>query len=390
MNKLELLDIIASGETSKVQFKESFPRQESIIREIVAMSNSPFGGMIIFGIKDKTGEIMGLSSVDIEFVDRKAAECADNVRPPVYIQTETVCVDVDDSKKYIFIVHIEEGENKPYKTPQGEIYVKQGSNKRLLTDNGEIKRLFQKSKNLLADEMEIRETTLEDIDKNKFDEYFYLEFGESYIEKGLSFEEAVKTKRVMRNGMLTLAGLLFFGKNPQIIKPAFTIRAVSFYGNDISSNNYRDKPKNFIGTIPEIFRQGIKFLKSSLRHIQKNESFNSKGELEISIIALEEILQNALIHRDYYINIPIRLFILDDRVEIISPGALPNSLTVDEIKYGNPVFRNNILITYSMHTMPFNGLGTGIRRALAAQPDIEFINDASGEQFIVKIPRAHV
>ena len=100
------------------------------------------------------------------------------------------------------------------------------------------------------------------------------------------------------------------------------------------------------------------------------------------------ITANALVHRDYFKNAPIRLFILDDRIEIISPGALPNSLTVDDIKYGNPVIRNNQITALSTHVMPYSGLGSGIRRAISAEPNLEFINDTEGEQFIVKIPRA--
>ena len=387
MKTAELLDIISGGETSKVQFKETLPPQESVIKEIVAMANSSLGGMILFGIKDKSGKITGLSSEQIEYADRKVSECADNVKPPVYIQTETIGIDIDDNRKYILIVYVDEGVNKPYKTPQGEIYVKQGSNKRLLTDNTEIMRLFQKSRNLLADEMEVYETGIDDINEKVFANYFMKEFGQSYHSKGLSFEESLRAKKVLRNGQLTLAGLLFFGKNPQDIKPAFSIKAASFFGNDISSNNYRNKPDDIKGTIPDLFEQGMKFFTNNLRYIQKSESFNSKGELEISKIALEELLQNALVHRDYFKNAPIRLFILDDRIEIISPGALPNSLTVEDIKYGNPVIRNNQIVSFSTHVLPFSGLGSGIRRALAAQPDIEFINDASGEQFSVKIPR---
>jgi hypothetical protein len=66
---------------------------------------------------------------------------------------------------------------------------------------------------------------------------------------------------------------------------------------------------------------------------------------------------------------------------------LPNSLTVEEIKYGNPVIRNNQVVAYATHVLPYKGLGSGIRRALESQPDIEFINDIDGEQFIVIIPR---
>lgn len=387
MNSQELLDIISTGETSKVQFKEALPNAESMSREMVAMANSE-GGVILLGIKDKAGTVTGLTPQQIEHADRKLAEFADNLKPPIYIITEVVKIKDDSGSKNVLMVHINDGINKPYKTAQGEIYVKQGSNKRLLTDNSEILRLFQSSRNLLADEMEVYETSIDDIDEKVFSDYFKKEFEKSYQEKGLSFEQALKAKKVLRNNRLTLAGLLFFGKEPQSIKPAFTIKAVSYFGNDISGNQYRNKPKDFTGTIPELFKKGMDFLKSNLSFIQSGESFNSPGKLEVSSIALEELLQNALVHRDYFKNAPIRLFIFDDRIEIISPGKLPNNLTVEEIKFGNPVIRNNQIVSFSIHTLPFSGLGSGIKRALAEQPNIELINDIEGEQFRVIIPRS--
>jgi len=386
MNSAELLEIIKTGETSKVQFKESLPNAESMSREIVAMSNS-LGGMILLGVKDRSGAVIGLSPEQIEYADRKVSEFADNIKPTVYLTTEVIKVMDDDSGKNILIVHVEEGNNKPYKTSQGEIYVKQGSNKRLLTDNAEIMRLFQSSGNLLADEMEIHGTSIEDVDAKNFSEYFKKEFDRSYEERGLSLEQALKAKRIIRNNRLTLAGLLFFGKEPQSIKPAFTVKAVSFFGNKIEGSQYRSKPKDLTGTIPELFEKGMDFLMSNLDYLQTGESFNVQGKLEVSRIALEELLQNALVHRDYFKNAPIRLFIFDNRIEIISPGRLPNGLTVEDIKYGNPVIRNNQLVAFSTHTLPYSGLGSGIKRSLEEQPDIELINDSEGEQFIVKIPR---
>jgi predicted HTH transcriptional regulator len=183
-----------------------------------------------------------------------------------------------------------------------------------------------------------------------------------------------------------LAGLLFFGKEPQNYKPAFCIKAVSFWGNSIGGNSYRDS-RDIIGTIPDMFDEGIRFFEINLKHTQQGQNFNSKGILEISKTALEELLQNALMHRDYFKNSPIRLLIFDNRVEIISPGKLPNTLTVEEIKYGNPVIRNNQIVSYGVHVLPYKGFGSGIRRAIESQPDIEFINDVDGEQFIVIIPR---
>lgn len=386
MIAIELLDIISTGETSKVQFKETLPHPESMSREIVAMSNS-LGGIILLGVKDRTGEVIGLTSEQVEYADRKVAEFADNVKPPVYLSTEVVKLEDDEIKKNILIVHVKEGINKPYKTAQGEIYVKQGSNKRLLTDNAEIMRLFQSSGNLLADEMEVHGTNIDDIEQRVFTDYFKKEFGKTYEEKGLNYEQALKAKRVIRNTQLTLAGLLFFGVSPQSVKPAFTIKAVSFFGNTIEGNQFRSKPKDLTGTIPELFEKAISFLTSNLDSVQIEEGFNAQGKLEISQIALEELLQNALVHRDYFKNSPIRLLIFDNRIEIINPGKLPNSLTVEDIKYGNPVIRNNQLVAFSTHALPFSGLGSGIKRALDHEPNIELINDIEGEQFIVKIPR---
>lgn len=386
MTAIELLDIISTGETSKVQFKEELPHRDSVAQEIVAMSNS-LGGSILIGVKDVTGEIAGLTPAQVEESDRVVSQVADNLKPPVYIATEVVKIEQGETGRNVLIVHIQEGINKPYKTAKGEIYVKQGSNKRLLTDNAEIMRLFQQGGNLLADEMEVPGTSIDDIDERKFAEYFIKEFEKSFEERGLTFEQALRAKRILRNNQLTLAGLLFFGKDPQAIKPAFTIKAVSYFGNDIEGNQYRSKPNDLTGTIPEIFEKGMDFLKSNLDFLQAEESFNSKGKLEVSTIALEELLQNALVHRDYFKNSPIRLLIFDNRIEIISPGKLPNSLTVEDIKYGNPVIRNNQLVSFSTHTLPFSGLGSGVKRALAEQPNIELINDIDGELFKVIIPR---
>jgi len=386
MNAIELLDIISTGETSKVQFKETLPNAESVSREMVAMANSG-GGIILLGVRDKVGTVTGLTPEQIEYADRKVAEYADNLKPPIYITTEVVKIEEDSDPKHVLIVNIDEGINKPYKTAQGEIYVKQGSNKRLLTDNAEIMRLFQASGNLLADEMEVHGTTIDDINKDTFTEYFKKEFGETYEQKGLSYEEALRAKRVLRNNQVSLAGLLFFGNDPQSIKPAFTVKVVSFFGNDISENQYRSKPNDLRGTIPQLFNEALNYLKSNLHHLQAGQNFNSVGVLEISEIALIELVQNALIHRDYFKNSPVRILVFDNRIEIISPGKLPNSLTIDDIKFGNPVIRNNQLVAFGSHTLPFSGLGSGIKRAISEQPDIELFNDKEGEQFRVIIPR---
>jgi predicted HTH transcriptional regulator len=385
MTEQKLSEIIRNGESSKVQFKERLPHIDSVAHELIAFSNSQ-GGTILFGVNDKTGAVNGLSFLDIQETNRQLVNAASQkVYPPIYITTETVPV----SGEAVVVVTVEEGLSKPYKDSSGIIYVKNGSDKRKVTSNDELARLLG-SRHLFADETEIFDSTIKDLDERLFSAYFKKEFGQTFEEKGLTLEEALTAKKVLRNNHITLAGLLFFAREPQSFRPLYTIKTVTFVGNDIGSCNYRSKPEDLIGIIPEIYKQGMQYIKSSIKYMQNGQGFNSIGVPEISIIALEEILQNALIHRDYFKNAPVRLLVFDDRIEIISPGKLPNSLTVDEIKYGNPVARNSQIAAFASRTLPYSGLGSGLRRAFENQPNIELINDVEGEQFIARLPRAEL
>jgi len=386
MNAIELLDIINVGETSKVQFKEIISSSDGLAAELVAMSNS-LGGLILVGIKDKTGDIIGLTYQQLQETGQLVANVAtNNVMPLIYLETEVIPIEKSGEKQNILVIHVKEGVNKPYKDRNLVIWVKQGDGKRKLTDNFELLRLFQSGGNLLADEMEVPITTIKDIDENKGREYFKKALDYNFEAEDMSFEQALENINVLRNGKLTLGGLLFFGRSPQQHKPAFCIKAVSFFGNDSEGLQYRDS-QDIIGTIPELYRKGLEFCMSNLKHTQQGQNFNSLGMLEVSKIALEEMLQNALVHRDYFKNAPIRLSIFDNRVEIISPGKLPNNLTIANIKLGTVVVRNNLLVSYCVRIMPYRGYGTGVKRAIKEQPNIKFTNDVDTEQFTVIIPR---
>ncbi|HXI01239.1 MAG TPA: RNA-binding domain-containing protein [Sphingobacteriaceae bacterium] len=386
MTAIELLDIISTGETSRVQFKREIDNDDSIAAEMIAMSNSK-GGIILLGVEDKTGEVTGLDYQKLQsFNNRLATIANDKIKPQIFIFTEVVSITSGDYEKKILVVHVSEGTSKPYKDKNGAIWIKQGSDKRRLTDNNEQVRLFQQSGILYLDEMIVPQTSVNDIDDTKVRQYIKV------VQKSKSDEDIGITNALLNNlniindNRLTLGGLLFFSNNPQKYRPAFCIKAVSFFGNSIGGNDYRSS-RDIEGTIPELFNQGIDFLISNLNHIQAGQNFNSVGKLEISQIALDELLQNALVHRDYSKNAPIRIMIFDNRVEIVSPGSLPNSLTIENIKMGNAVVRNNLLVSYCSKLMLYRGFGSGITRAIESQPDLDLINDVEGEQFKVIIPR---
>jgi ATP-dependent DNA helicase RecG len=134
-------------------------------------------------------------------------------------------------------------------------------------------------------------------------------------------------------GMLNLAAVLLFAERPEWIKPLFIVKAIRYPGNAIHSTEYLDT-EDFSGTLSKIFADSLAFVMRNLRKVQSGQGVNSPGIPEIPQSVFEELLVNALIHRDYLVNATIRLFIFDDRIEIISPGHLPNNLTVEKIRSG--------------------------------------------------------
>jgi ATP-dependent DNA helicase RecG len=134
------------------------------------------------------------------------------------------------------------------------------------------------------------------------------------------------------------------------------VKAGAFDAEDLKVTNYNDS-RDITGNLSNIFHQTLSFIISNLRHVQGKQGINSLGEPEIPRESIEELVSNALIHRDYFIPAPIRVFVFSDRVEIISPGHLPNNLTVENIKSGNSNARNPVLASFANHVMPYRGYG---------------------------------
>lgn len=251
----------------------------------------------------------------------------------------------------------------------------------------EIARLLQSSGNLYADETNVEGTTINDIDESFFREFIAVKTKKSFEDLNQTLSELLTNMRFLKDGKLSLAGFLLFGKKPQLLKPIFTAQCVAFIGNDMSSKEFRDKEDPFEGNLKQVYKKTLSFVTRNLRKIQKEESFNSPSTLEIPIETIEELLVNALVHRDYFIHSSIKVFIFDNRIEIISPGKLPNTLTIENIKVGTSIPRNPILFSNARYLLPFVGVGSGIPRALENSPDLELINDTDRELFIAVIHR---
>lgn len=380
MEALELLKLIQGGETSSVQFKLNVTNAISIAQEMVAFSNAK-GGHILIGINDKTGDVVGLSFQDIQRINNLLTTAAsEHVKNPIIIETETV--EAEPGKRVI-VAKIPEGSGKPYKDKDGLIFIKSGSDKRKVTSNEEIMRMLQQSGSMYAEEQKLTHCSYQDIDWNKFKAFYENNYGEELEpEKERKFENL----RLGENGKPTLAGALLFTNNPQKAITGLFITAIWFWGNDIEDNSYRAS-ENIKGTLPEQFVKAKDFTMRALNKIQGPNTFNSLGTLEIPEVVVTELLTNALIHRDYFVKDTIKLFIFDNRIEIISPGKLPNNLTVEQMKKGIRKKRNDILDSLAPTLLEYRGAGSGVLRALKHYPNISFINDVEAEQFKVIIHR---
>ena len=377
-------DLCLCGETTKVQFKETFTSQKEIAKEMIAFANTK-GGVILFGVEDKSGKLVGLSYDEIQTISRELGNAAnEQVRPTIYIETDVVRVE----GKHFLVCTVEEGKNKPYKNLNGEIWVKQGADKRRITENSEILALFQDSGSYQPDAAGVNGTVFDDLDRYAIDDYLQKVYATTLDGFGSKVEQVLKNIHVLNhNGVPTLAGYLFFGKHPENNCPTCMVKAVSFFGNELAGTQFRDT-KEIKGNMPQIYDKSMTFLKANLHNIQeKGASFNTLGKLEIAEEVLEEVVQNALVHRDLLRSAPIRIFVFDNRVEVISPGALAGGLTEYDIRNGKTFQRNPYMATFATNALHYRGIGSGIVRILSEYPDIQLDNDVDGKEFKVTIPR---
>jgi ATP-dependent DNA helicase RecG len=385
MEIVEILQVLAQGEDSRNQFKKDVNNVDSLAIELIAFSNT-LGGRIFIGVDEdaqKKGAIVGLSPEDIHRINQLLSNAASqNVKPAINPLTEIVTIE----GKRILVVDVPKGLNKPYQDKNGVIWVKSGSDKRKATAREEIQRLFQESGMLHADVIPASGMTISDLDMPYFRTFFQKRYGELLADQELSLEQTINNLNLGSNGVLNVTGALLFSQTPSSRLPSYIVKAAAIHGESITSESYIDS-RDITGKLSDIFQQTIGFILSNTKKIQGEQGINSLGHPEIPKIVLEELVTNALVHRDYFIQAPVRIFIFSDRIEIISPGHLPNNLTVANIKAGNSNTRNPVLASFAYQILPYRGFGSGILRALEKYPDIDFIDDREGNLFKCIIKR---
>lgn len=372
----QLRALIRRGEDSTRQFKRDLHNADALAAEMVAFANGD-GGTLFVGVDDD-GAITGLSTEDVQRINQLIANVASqSVRSPLTVQSRNIAV---TGGRLVVVLGVPAGLDKPYFDRNGVIWLKAGADKRRLNSKEELRRLFQISEQFHADALPTP-ATLDALDLPRLRDFLR----ESYGQPLPKAKPALL--RLLRN--LNLSGLLLFAEQPELHRPQFVVKAVCYPGTTIHASRYDDS-EDFSGPLRRVFEGALAFVLRNLRKVQAG-GVNSQGVPEIPAVVFEELLVNALVHRDYLVSAPVRVFVFSDRIELISPGHLPDTLTVDHIRAGNSNLRNPILASFvAKGLLPYRGLGTGVPRALDAWPQITFRDDRDAMLFVATVQRKAV
>lgn len=383
MNESDIRCEIALGEDSSRQFKEDIRNAESLAAEMVAFANVS-GGIIYIGVADD-GSVKGLNFADVARVNQLIGNAASQlVRSPLTVRTENVPL---NTGRVVIVLTVPDGLDKPYFDKNGLIWFKTGADKRRINSKEELRRLFQMTAQFFSDELPTK-ASLDALDRLRFRDFLKKAYQMDMPETRLDLSKLLENLNLLtHDGCLNLAGVLLFAEHPEWIAPQFIVKAIRYPGNTIHATRYIDT-EDFCGPLKTIFDDTYAFIMRNLHKVQAGQGVNSQGQVEIPPSVFEELLVNALVHRDYMISASIRLFIFENRIEILSPGHLPNNLTVEKIKNGTAILRNPIIASFvAKGLLPYHGLGTGIARVMQIWPNVDFFDDRDACLFKVIVHR---
>jgi ATP-dependent DNA helicase RecG len=350
VDALELRQLIATGETLHLDLKERFSTHRELAKDLVCFANTD-GGVVLFGVTDDR-TVVGIGDVDrlAVQVDEVAYE---HCEPPVTAVTEAVELD----GRTVVAVRVPKGDARPYRTKSGQYYVRTAARCRAASRE-ELLRLFQATESLYYDETPLRRTSLADLDLAAVERFL--------SDAGLEDLAESDVRRLLRNWRLydgqhlTLAGLVLFGADPQRELPYTGVVAARFPGSDSGADP--DDRTDLGGRLLDVIDQASSFLRLHLRTAHEIRGFEPERRPELPEEVLREAVVNALVHRDYTVRGPVRLFVFDDRVEVHSPGTTPNSVDEDAMRAGVHVVRNPHIYSRLSDAGLVTRAGTGVRR----------------------------
>ena len=374
-NISDLLKQIALGEDSVLELKAvEFsgnkvigPHKDGMADELAAMANTA-SGIIVLGVDDKTKEIRGIPPEKLDTVEGWLRSiCNDSIDPPLdCVIRKLIVPDHQGSEKTILRIDVPRS-LFIHKSPNG-YFRRLGSSKREMKPDV-LARLFQQRSQVRLirfDEQTVPGTVIDDLNPKLWSRF------RTVISPKADQEFLEKMKLVAKDedGTLraTVSGILMASDTPESFMSSAFIQAVCYRGTERNAA-YQLDAKDIIGPLDVQIRDACKFVERNMR-VFATKAPNRIETPQFSMNAVFEAVVNAVAHRDYSIyGSKIRLHLFSDRVEIFSPGAIPNTMTIESISERQSA--RNELISSLLARCPMNVDAIGSQR--------NFIMDKRGE-----------
>lgn len=380
-----LMTALQTGENYYIEFKETVTSNNELSKEAVALVNGE-GGIIYFGISDN-GDVIGIKK-EAGIEEKVMNILRNNCYPALDGEVKWILY----KDKNILQLELFKGKYKPYSTKDGDFYIRVGSTKRKASKE-ELSRFLQSSGYFQFDSTPIEHGVMEDLEMGRIAEYFKKNYKLDINEKSdvPSIETLLVNSKILikvkEKICPSVGGLLVFGEKPQELMFNSGIIFARVDGNEIFDNLIDSKQLE--GRLPDLIAQCLTLFRL---YNTKSSSFVGAERIDNEQYVervFRELIVNAICHRNYSITgSRVRVLMLNDRYEIRSPGRLPNTITVDNVKTGTSFLRNQLIFKFLNHYGYIENLGRGIPMCMKdtlehSQRQLEIAEE--GEEFVVKV-----
>jgi len=398
--KTDLMEIVTHGENSGVEFKRDTLQNHDLAKELVALSNLQ-GGMVLLGVDDD-GSIVGLTRDRLE--EWVMTVCRDKIRPAIIPYFEVI--PELRTGKDVAIVRVTRGlyVHSRWHRNRHDYYIRVGSQSRQPSPE-ELSRLFQRRGAIRADLRPVSGSGLGNLDRRRLKDYLGRVREQPFPKDGddTGWQSLLGNIEIMVDDSVTLSGMLLFGIKPNRFLPQAGVDAAAFQSSEkdystIERATIRGPMTPLMDQAGNLLETGM--VEQTLDFIRRNTPVTSQLEDGARRVerpaypaeAVREAIVNALVHRDYLLaDTDVELAVYNDRLEIVSPGKLPNGVTPERMRLGIRASRNQLLKEIMRDYGYVESMGMGVPRKIIRgmrshnNTDPDLLED--GERFVVRLWR---